>query len=145
MKQYIGKYRHYILYIIFGVLTTIVNIVTYYFAHLLLPVMPSTVIAWILAVLFAYVTNRQFVFESQAKTKQEIIKEIISFFSARLLTGLLDVAIMFVFVDCLKMNDMLIKVLSNIIVIVLNYVLSKLFVFRKPHEADQTNENERRK
>ena len=131
MKQYIGKYRHYILYIIFGVLTTIVNVITYYLTHLLLPVMPSTIIAWILAVLFAYVTNRRFVFESQAKTKQEIIKEIISFFSARILTGILDVALMFIFVDCLKMNDMIIKVISNIIVIVLNYVLSKVFVFRK--------------
>ena len=131
MKQYMGKYRHYILYIIFGVLTTLVNVITYYLAHLLLPVMPSTIIAWILAVLFAYVTNRRFVCGSQAKTKQEIIKEIISFFSARILTGILDVALMFIFVDCLKMNDMVIKVISNIIVIVLNYVSSKVFVFRK--------------
>ena len=118
------KYRHYILYIIFVVLTTLVNVVTYYLAHIFLPVMPSTVMAWILAVLFAYITNRRFVFGSQAKTKQEIIKEIISFFSARILTGILDVALMFIFVDCLKMNDMVIKVISNIIVIVLNYVSS---------------------
>ena len=69
MKKYLGKYKHYILYIIFGVLTTLVNIVTYYLAHKILPVMPSTVLAWILAVLFAYVTNRQFVFESQAETR----------------------------------------------------------------------------
>lgn len=130
-KQYMEKYRHYILYIIFVVLTTLVNVVTYYLAHIFLPVMPSTVMAWILAVLFAYITNRRFVFGSQAKTKQEIIKEIISFFSARILTGILDVALMFIFVDCLKMNDMVIKVISNIIVIVLNYVSSKVFVFRK--------------
>ena len=134
MKQYMEKYRHYILYIIFGVLTTIVNIVTYYFAHLLLPVMPSTVIAWILAVLFAYVTNRRFVFESQAKTKQEIVREIISFFSARLFTGLVDFVCMFIFVDCLKINDLVIKTIANIIVIILNYVLSKIFVFKKRND-----------
>ena len=131
MKQYMEKYRRYILYIIFGVLTTLVNVVTYYLVHLLLPVMPSTVIAWILAVLFAYVTNRRFVFESQAKTKQEIVRELISFSSARLFTGLVDFVCMFIFVDCLKINDLVIKTIANIIVIILNYVLSKIFVFKK--------------
>ena len=136
MKKYLGKYKLYILYIIFDVLTTLVNIVTYYLAHKILPVMPSTVLAWILAVLFAYVTNRQFVFESQAEARPEITKELISFFSARLFTGFVDFACMFVFVDCLKMNDMVIKTVSNIVVIILNYVLSKVFVFSKKDHTE---------
>ena len=132
-KQLYDKYRDMIPYMIFGVLTTLVNIAAYWLlAHPLgLPTVPSTVIAWGLAVLFAYVTNRTWVFHSEAKTRNEIIKEGVSFYLCRLGTGVLDWLGMYVMVDVLHWNDLIVKIAVNIVVIVLNYVASKLIVFRK--------------
>lgn len=127
------KYKGIILYLFFGVCTTLVNILSYWVcAHPLgMSVMLSTVIAWILAVLFAYVTNRKWVFSSQAKGSQAILRELVSFFACRLATGLVDWAGMYVFVDLLGWNDMIVKAAVNVVVIVLNYVASKLIIFTK--------------
>ena len=127
------KYKDVIPYAFFGVLTTLINLVGYWvLAHPLhIPTVPSTVIAWFLAVLFAYVTNRRWVFVSYAHGFSEILKEMISFFTCRLATGVLDTGCMFLFVDVLHFNDVLIKFLANVLVIVLNYVASKLIIFRK--------------
>lgn len=127
------KYKSLILYLFFGVATTVVNLVVYYVcSHTLqLSTVASTCIAWFLAVVFAYVTNRKWVFESKAKEFKDVLREIISFFSCRLATGILDVVIMYVCVDVLHWNDVVIKVLSNVLVIVLNYVASKLLIFTK--------------
>ena len=132
MKKLYIQYKRVILYIVFGGLTTICNIVTYAVCSKLfgLGVEVSTLIAWILSVTFAYVTNRTLVFESKANSKQAIFKELVSFFSCRLLTGLLDFVIMYVCVKKLNMNDMIIKVLSNVLVIIANYVASKLLIFK---------------
>ena len=131
--DYLKKYKDVILYLIFGVLTTIVNIVVYWLmAHPFdFGVMPSTITAWIVSVLFAYITNRTWVFQSSAKDVEEIVKEIISFVGCRLATGVLDWVCMFVFVDILHINDLLIKCGANVLVIVLNYVASKLLIFRR--------------
>ena len=133
IKQYWDKYKDVILYLVFGVFTTVVNIVSYWLcAHVLgLGVMASSVIAWALAVFFAYVTNRTMVFHSSATGKGAILKEIGSFFACRLGTGVVDWVIMFVFVTVLHFNDMIVKIAANIIVIVLNYVLSKFVIFKK--------------
>ena len=122
-----------ILYIIFGALTTLVNIAAYWlFAHpLMLPTVPSSVIAWVLAVLFAYLTNRKWVFQSEAVTGREILREGVSFYLCRLGTGILDWVCMFIMVDRLCWNDMIVKIAVNILVIILNYVASKLIVFKK--------------
>ena len=132
-KELIIKYKDIIFYGIFGVLTTIANIIVYHImAHMIgLSVMISTIIAWIVAVFFAYITNRRLVFHSQASNMTEIIKEIISFFSCRILTGFVDLGLMFIFVNILNFNDTIIKTLANIIVIVLNYVASKLIIFKQ--------------
>lgn len=132
IKEYWEKYKDVILYLVFGVLTTVVNIVSYWFcAHILgTSVMVATVVAWALAVFFAYVTNRSLVFHSSATEKSDILKEIGSFFACRLGTGVVDWVIMFVFVTVLHFNDMIIKILANIIVIVLNFVLSKFVIFK---------------
>ena len=131
--DYLKKYKDVILYLIFGVLTTVINIVVYWLmAHPFgFGVMPSTITAWIVSVLFAYITNRIWVFQSTAKAAEEIVKEILSFVGCRLATGILDWACMFVFVDILRINDIVIKCASNVVVIVLNYVASKLLIFRK--------------
>ena len=117
-----------ILYGIFGVLTTALNIWLYWACTRLLglEVVASTVIAWIIAVLFAYWSNRKFVFHSQSP---EIFREAVEFFVARLATGIMDVAIMYVCVDVLKFPDVWIKTFSNILVIILNYIASKIYIF----------------
>lgn len=136
MKQLIrslwNKYYDIIPYAVFGVLTTVVNIAVYWItAHLLaLSVMLSTVLAWVVAVVFAYITNRKWVFHSQADTFSEIAKEVASFFACRLATGVVDWGCMFVFVDLLHLNDVIIKAGANILVIILNYVASKLVIFK---------------
>ena len=132
LKDMLIKYRSFILYAFFGVCTTLVNIIVYYICSyvLNLSTIISTAISWFLAVLFAYVTNREWVFESHVSNTKEVTKEITSFFSCRLLTGLLDIGIMYICVDILNWNDMIIKMTSNILVIVLNYVASKLIIFK---------------
>ncbi len=127
------KYRHVLLYGIFGVLTTVVNIVVYWvMAHLLhLTTTPSTLIAWVVAVLFAYLTNRKWVFDSQAEGNKQILAELISFFLCRIATGVVDWLCMFAFVDLLHLNDVLIKAAANVLVIILNFIASKWLIFKK--------------
>ena len=133
MKALLEKYRGLILYAVFGALTTAINIAAYALCYrvLKLPNVPSNVVAWVLAVLFAFVTNKLYVFESKSLERGTVLRELVSFVGARLATGLLDLAVMFVGVDLLHGPDLVFKVGSNVIVIILNYVLSKLIVFRK--------------
>lgn len=133
LKALYEKYKDLIPYVIFGVLTTIVNYVSYWlFAHPLgCGTVFSTAVAWVLSVLFAYVTNRRWVFHSEAKGANAIGKEFAAFLGARLGTGLLDMLIMYLCVDLLGWNDMVMKLASNVIVVILNYILSKFFIFKK--------------
>lgn len=124
-----NKFREIFLYLLFGGLTTAVNIVSFYFLDLIdLPTAFSTVLAWLISVIFAFITNKLFVFESRQKA---FFKEMLSFFGCRVFTGVLDLLIMLVFVDVLEFDSLLIKVLSNVLVIILNYVFSKFFIFKK--------------
>ena len=118
-----------ILYGIFGVLTTVINIFVYWLCTRVFswPVVISTVIAWVIAFLFAYWSNRKFVFNSK---NPDILKEFTEFFSCRIATGILDVIIMYIFVDVLGFYDVIIKTASNILVVILNYIASKLFIFK---------------
>ena len=133
IRKLYEKYQDKILYLVFGALTTAVNTGVFWLcAHPLgMPVLPSTMIAWFLAVLFAYLTNRKWVFHSEASTRKEYTREIFSFFLCRLGTGVLDWVLMYLLVDQLHLNDLAVKVSVNILVIILNYVASKLLIFRK--------------
>lgn len=129
------KYQEIIMYLIFGVLTTVISIVTYFIfthtfldAHNSLELQIANVLSWVISVLFAYVTNRIFVFASENKN---ILKEIVSFFSSRIVTLLIDMFLMFILVTCLHYNDAISKILVQIVVIIGNYILSKLIVFKK--------------
>ena len=122
-------------YLIIGVLTTIVSLVTYYLLTFTilnpnndLELQIANIISWIVSVAFAYVTNRKYVFESKSK---DIKKELSKFVSSRITTLLIDMGLMFIFVSLLSFNDKIIKLIVQFVVIVLNYVFSKLFVFRK--------------
>lgn len=133
LMRLLRSYKHIILYLIFGVGTTLVNVAVYSLcAHgLELSTTASTCIAWVLSVLFAYLTNRIWVFESRARTARALLREAWSFFACRLATGVLDLAIMYLCVDVLGFHDVAVKLLSNVLVVILNYVASKLFVFTK--------------
>ena len=123
--------RQLILYGIFGVITTLINIAAYWAVSRLfgLSVVTSTVIAWLTAVFFAYWSNRKFVFESRNTSVMGIFFEAVYFFGARIATGVFDVAFMYVFADLLGLNDVAVKVVSNFIVVILNYAASK-FIFK---------------
>ena len=127
------KYQDVISYLFFGGLSTVVNIVSYaFFSHALgMPTVPASAASWFVTVIFVYVTNRVWVFHSQAEGAAEIAREFIYFMVCRLATGVLDVAIMWLSVDILGLNDIVMKVVSNVIVIVLNYVASKLIIFKQ--------------
>lgn len=127
------KYKSFIMYLIFGVATTMVNIVSYYLCAriLYLGMISSNIAAWILAVAFAYLTNRKWVFESGASDWHIMLREIIVFFLCRLATGMLDMAVMYVGHNVMHLNDMLVKCLANVAVILANYAASRRIIFKK--------------
>ncbi|WP_295723538.1 GtrA family protein [uncultured Methanobrevibacter sp.] len=116
------------LYVLFGILTTMINIISYFVFTRIAGVnyLISNIISWILSVLFAYYTNRKWVFES----KNNIIKEILLFFGGRLFSGICDTSLMYLFIDILSISDSTSKIIIQIIVIILNYLISKIIVFR---------------
>lgn len=118
-----------VLYVIFGILTTLVNIVAYFLFSKLLGInyLISNILAWFFSVLFAYVTNRIYVFESK---NANILKEIVLFFSGRIFSGVLDTVLMFIFIDLFLINDFISKLIIQVTVVILNYVISKLIVFK---------------
>ena len=147
MKKLIKKYKEIILYIFFGVLTTIVNFVIYFIMNALLGedmYLVSNVIAWIGAVAFAYVTNKIWVFESKSRESKTLLREIGEFVSARLLCLGIEEAGLYIFVDLLKFStfsfsflrltitgDVIAKIIMQIIVVILNYIFSKFIIFKK--------------
>ena len=121
--------KEFTFYMIFGVLTTLVNILVYLFFAKICGVyyVTSNILAWFFSVLFAYVTNRIWVFESK---NTNIIKEAILFFGGRLFSGVIDTGLMYLFIDMLFLNDVISKFVVQVIVIILNYVFSKWIVFK---------------
>ena len=134
MKDTYNKYKEIINYLIFGVLTTLISLCTYYIVTITfldpsksLELQIANLLSWCTGVLFAYFTNRKYVFNSKETNK---IKEFCKFTGARVFTLLLDMIIMYLFVTVLKGNDKIFKLVSQFLVIVGNYLLSKLIVFR---------------
>ncbi|MBP3920761.1 MAG: GtrA family protein [Bacilli bacterium] len=127
------KYEEVINYLIVGGLTTLVSVFVYALFTKLFHVnyMISNVISWVASVLFAYVTNKRFVFKSKCDNKRKVFVEIYQFFKYRVLSFVIDILLMYVFVELFGIDDMIAKVIVQVIVIVLNYVFSKLFVFKK--------------
>lgn len=120
------KYKEVINYLIVGGLTTLVSVGSYAIFRIFSGYMASTVLSWITAVIFAYITNRKYVFESK---NSNILVECIKFVSCRLATLGSELLAMYILVDLIKLNDMISKVLVQFIIVILNYVLSKLIVF----------------
>lgn len=121
--------RELVLYVVFGAFTFLVNIVTYFLFESVMGInyLVSNVLAWFFSVLFAYITNRRWVFESKSPN---ILKEMSLFFGGRIFSGVVDTVLMYLFIDVLVLGNTFSKIVVQIIVIVLNYVFSKLIVFK---------------
>ena len=132
-------------YLIFGVLSTIVNIIVatlsyYLFFRTLdegIRVNLSTILSIIAAWIFAYITNKLYVFDSKTENIAELLKEILSFVGCRAITALVEIIMMNVFVTKLHFNYLLMKIVTNIVVIILNFVFSKLIIFKKKGENNE--------
>ena len=132
LKTLYEKYRETVIYLVFGVLTTVVNyavyIPLYNFAHL--PASVCNGVAWVAAVTFAYVTNKLFVFESKS-WNSGVLGELLRFVGSRVTSGVIETVSLLVTVDILGWNGNIMKLFLAVIVIVLNYILSKFVVFKK--------------
>ena len=147
IKELIIKYKELIIYVLFGVLTTVVNLSVFALFSLILGderYLITNVIAWFAAVVFAFITNKIWVFESKSWNARVLAKEVPSFFSARIFSFIFEEAGLFFLVDILSMGELSVKILSfeisgeliakaivGVLVVVINYVFSKLVVFRK--------------
>jgi putative flippase GtrA len=122
--------REIVLYIIFGCITTIVNILSYnlFYYSLRFSNILSTILSWVISVIVAYFTNKNMVFG--VKEKGDLSK-IVNFFALRGATGVLDLIIMYVGVDLLLFSGFCVKIFSNVVVIVLNYIFSKFYIFKR--------------
>ena len=133
IRSLVVKYWDVLSYLFFGGLTTVVNYLVYLpcYNWLQLSASVSNIIAWVVAVAFAYLTNKPFVFQSHDWSASTVIPELTKFVGCRIGSGVLETAILFVTVDLLQWNGNVIKLLVSVLVVVLNYFGSKLLVFRR--------------
>lgn len=133
LRSLLEKYWDILTYLIFGVLTTLVNYAVYLPVYNLLGLSASVsnMLSWVVAVAFAYLTNKPFVFKSHDWSKETVIPELTKFVSCRIASGAMETVILLLAVDILGWNGNIWKLLTQVMVVVLNYVFSKLIVFRK--------------
>ena len=124
------KYKEMLLYLFFGGLSFIVSIACFN-VGMGINELIANILSWIITVMFAFLTNRVWVFQSPTDSVQAFIKQMFVFYSGRVITLVVEEAILLVFITWLGFNSMLIKVIAQVIVIVLNYVISKLVVFKE--------------
>ena len=133
LEPFYKKNKEILLYLFFGGLTFIVSIASYAFFNISMQMnaLIANVLSWILAVLFAFFTNRIWVFDAQTKGVSAFFAQMASFFGGRIITLIIEELILFVFIMLLDFSSIGVKVVAQVVVIVLNYVISKLVVFRK--------------
>lgn len=127
------RYYSILMYLVMGGITTLINIVTFYLFNSTfgLNYTIANIIAWIFAVLFAYISNKLYVFESKHSSISELLQEISSFFGFRVLSLFMDLAVMFICISLIHINPLIAKILANVVVLIANYIFSKLFIFKK--------------
>ena len=127
------KYEDVLSYLVFGVMTTAVSYLVYLPCHHLLDLSGavSNVLAWVVAVAFAYLTNKPFVFKSHDWSIKTVLPELTAFVSCRVGSGLLETGIILVTVDLLHWDGTWMKLFTSVLVVILNYISSKLLIFRK--------------
>ena len=133
LRSLIEKYWDVLSYLFFGVLTTVVNYLIYLPVYNFcgLSAALSNMIAWVGAVIFAFLTNKPFVFRSHDWSAKTVVPELTKFVSCRVASGVLETVILFLAVDCMNWNGNIWKLVTQVLVIIINYVGSKLLVFRK--------------
>ena len=133
LRSLIEKYWDVLSYLFFGVLTTVVNYLIYLPVYNFcgLSAALSNMIAWVGAVIFAFLTNKPFVFRSHDWSANTVVPELTKFVSCRIASGVLETVILFLAVDCMNWNGNIWKLVTQVLVIIINYVGSKLLVFRK--------------
>ena len=131
LKSIIIKYKDVLLYLLFGGLTTVISFLVYtllhYWFHCSATV--SNILAWFVAVVFAYLTNKPFVFKSDDWSAETVLPELCKFVGCRIGSGLFETAFLAITVDLLTWNGLVMKIIASVVVVVLNYVGSKLLVF----------------
>ena len=143
IKTLCARYREQLLYLIFGGLTTVVDWLVSFLLYGVwdaaidanaFVIHGANVIAWVAAVLFAFVTNRKWVFQSTRRGAAAVFGELLTFAGGRVLTFLLQEMIFFAFFDLLAWNEYAVKIVAAVLVVVLNYIISKLLVFRNRNQ-----------
>ena len=131
LEPFYKKNKEMLLYLLFGGLSFIVSIASYVFFDVILAMneLVANVLSWILTVSFAYVTNKIWVFDAPTHTMEAFIKQLVSFFGGRVATLMIEEIILLVFVTWLAFPSVPVKIVAQVIVIVLNYVISKVFIF----------------
>lgn len=145
IKKLVTKYKEILLYLIFGVLTTVINFSSFFISNKLLGesrYLISQVISWVAAVLFAFITNKLFVFQKKGTLKQAL-SEFIKFVSVRLLTGVFETLALIAAVDGFNFPVNVSKVVICFAVVVLNYIFSKILIFTSKKEQGENNEETR--
>lgn len=132
-EPFYKKNKEMLLYLFFGGLSFIVSVATYAFFNMSLglSVLLANVLSWIITVMFAFLTNRVWVFEAPTKTLKDFTAQMISFYSGRIVTLVIEEAILVLFIDMLGFGSIAVKIVAQIVVILLNYVISKVFIFKK--------------
>lgn len=140
MKKLLIKYKEYILYVLFGGITAVVNYGVYALCVRVfsLDVVFSNIIAWVFAVMVAFVTNKIWVFESKSWERKIVLKELLEFVAGRLFTMVIETLLLWIFVDKLQVNDLIMKIITNVIVVILNYIFSKFIIFKKKDESKES-------
>ena len=141
MTKIYKKYEELINYLIIGILTTVVSLATYYLLTLTILdaenkvyLQIANIISWLASVTFAYFTNRKYVFKVKNKSN---IKECLNFYISRISTLLIDMIIMYIFVSRLKFDNKIVKLIAQVVIIILNYILSKFIVFKSSKEVEK--------
>ena len=126
------KHKRVLLYLFFGALAYAVSMTSYWALNIRLGIdaLIANVLSWVITVSFAFVTNKTWVFSAHADGANSLLRQLTSFFGGRVVTLLIEEAILAVFITWLGLNSMLVKAAAQLIVIVLNYIISKVFVFR---------------
>ena len=131
LRPFYQKYKEQLLYLFFGGLAFLVNVCTYALMELIVHHLAANVVAWIAGVLFAFWTNKKWVFQSDVKSTGGVLKELISFSAGRLVTLGLEELILWIGIDVVGMGSMFVKIAAQVVVLVVNYIISKWVVFKK--------------
>lgn len=143
LSKHISLIKKIISFTFWGILTTALNVILYYlFRYIKLSVQISTVLAWFLCVLFAFITNKKYVFKGTGTTAKAFAREIAYFYGSRLFSGIADVLIMSLFVDVLGWNEVFSKITDEILVSAFNFLFSFLVIFKEKKDVsiDKTEE-----